>query len=111
MAKKIVIHQSSPRTHGKLVFIGSFSQKKNSQEALEKVAGDLSGYFLLDDVSTKSAEYNYSRYCNLLTKAGRATILDADKKLAFVAFESIENEIRPFDFDDAGNLQYNPVQK
>jgi hypothetical protein len=113
MAKKIVLGMKNDNLPvGKMITVGVFSQKKKMWEVLEELDPDIEKKYIYDDVSGRSAEANYSRTCNLMTKAGRVHILDTDKKTPlFFMVECEENTVRDSDFDDDNEPIYNPAVK
>ena len=89
---------------------GVFSQKKKLWEsAILTQFPKEQGYTLYDDVAKKSWEIDYGRLCILLTKMGRAVIVDRDGS-RIVAIKALsDNEISNWDTDDMGEPVPNPV--
>ena len=113
MAKKIILSRmNSNLPKGKMVIAGTFSQKKKLWEAICEIDSEGESKSLYDDVEEKTIDASYSGLCKLLTKSGRAHILEKDSETpSFFMVECEENEIRDSDFDDDGNLVYNPAVK
>jgi len=111
MPRLITLCQVGPTTPPKMMLRSTFTQKKTVWAAAEKLA-EKKALDIFDDVSKRKAEANYSRMCNLLTKAGRVWLLDRETgKPAFLLLEGVANEIRDWDLDGEGEPRYNPAPR
>jgi len=113
MAKVISMGQRSPADPLRLMHRGVFTQKKKVWEAMESLVGKerLVQCEIYDDVAEKRIGANQSRMTSLLTKAGRAIVLDEAGEPLFLLVESETNVVRDWDVDEDGDPVYNPVKK
>ena len=110
MARVCVLGQRHPQLD-KVMVRGVFTQRKKLWAALETIMAPLklTDMTLYDDVAKTDVAASYSALCMRLTKAGRVTIADAEGRKTFLVCESMMNEVREWDADEAGVLKYNPV--
>lgn len=113
MAKKIILtKKSSNLSVGKMEVVGVFTQKKILWETINDLDPNIESHTLYNDVADKSVDTTYSWLCKLLTKSGRAHIIEKDtRKPLFFMVECEENTVRDSDFDEDGSPVYNPVVK
>jgi hypothetical protein len=89
---------------------GVFTQKKKLWEAVGKLAGEMKGWHVLDDVAGKSYEATYANLCNRLRLIGRATVTNPEGMRVFLIVDAQMNSVRDWDVDEEGKPQPNPIK-
>lgn len=110
-SRKTILARSD-QAKGLMIPASSFSQRQKAWDAmLELFPKQMETARIVDDVTGVSTEINQDRLNRLLSKSGRAHVIDLDGKVIFLLVECEENVIRDPDFDEDGNLIYNPARK
>lgn len=107
----LVLCQTRTPESERLQIRGIFTQKKKLWETLAELEPGLETLVLLDDVSGKKRDANYTKLCAVVATVGRATLLGQDGRRKFLIVSVVPNQLRNWDTDDDGKPQLNPVKK
>ena len=111
-ARTVILGRRCEHAGGLIIPCTEFSQRKKAWDTIEALDPEfMATARIVDDVSGAKAEANRSRLDKLLSKSGRAHIIDAEGKVIYLLVECEENVMRGPDYDEDGDLIYNPARK